>query len=132
MLDGAVQGVEDGWFSARIADAAYDLEQRLNDGRYLVVGVNCHTEGNDEEPPETLYIDSSVEELQRKRLDGVRAGRDAAAVQSVLARLSADAADPEVNLMPTLVEASHARATLGEMVQAMGSVFGWWDEAPVI
>ena len=132
MLDGAVQGVEDGWFSSKIADAAYDLEQRLNDGRYLVVGVNCHTEGNDEEPPETLYIDSSVEELQRKRLDGVKAGRDSAAVDAVLGRLAADAADPEVNLMPTLVEAAHARATLGEMVGALGSVFGWWDETPVI
>ena len=132
MLDGAVQGVEDGWFSGKIADAAYDLEQRLNDGRYLVVGVNCHTEGNGEEPPETLYIDSSVEELQRKRLDDVKAGRDAAAVDAVLARLAADAADPEVNLMPTLVEASVARATLGEMVSALGSVFGWWDETPVI
>jgi methylmalonyl-CoA mutase N-terminal domain/subunit len=132
MLDGAVQGVEDGWFSGKIADAAYDLEQRLNDGRHLVVGVNCHTEGNDEEPPETLYIDSSVEELQRKRLDDVKAGRNAAAVDAVLARLAADAADPEVNLMPTLVEASVARATLGEMVSALGSVFGWWDETPVI
>jgi methylmalonyl-CoA mutase N-terminal domain/subunit len=132
MLDGAVAGVEDGWFSTKIADAAYDLEQRLNDGRYLVVGVNCHTEGNDEEPPETLYIDSSVEELQRKRLDGVKTGRDAAAVEAVLARLAADAADPEVNLMPTLIDAAVARATLGEMVAAMGSVFGWWDETPVI
>ncbi|MFM7065126.1 MAG: methylmalonyl-CoA mutase [Actinomycetes bacterium] len=132
MLDGAVHGVADGWFSARIADAAYDLEQRLNDGRYLVVGVNCHTEGNDEEPPETLYIDASVEELQRKRLDQVKTTRDEAAVTAVLGRLAAEAADPEINLVPTLVEASHARATLGEMVQSLGSVFGWWDEAPVI
>ena len=73
-----------------------------------------------------------IEELQRKRLDGVKAGRDAAAVDAVLARLAADAVDPEVNLMPTLVEASVARATLGEMVSALGSVFGWWDETPVI
>ncbi|MFM7068878.1 MAG: methylmalonyl-CoA mutase, partial [Actinomycetes bacterium] len=103
MLDGAVRGVEDGWFSSKIADSAYDLEQRLNDGRYLVVGVNCHTEGNDEAPPETLYIDDATEQMQRKRLATVRAERNQAVVDEVLGRLSAEAADPEVNLMPTLI-----------------------------
>jgi methylmalonyl-CoA mutase N-terminal domain/subunit len=94
--------------------------------------VNCHTEGNDEDPPETLYIDSSVEELQRKRLESVKSGRDSAAVDAVLARLRTEAADPELNLMPTLIDAAHSRATLGEVIAAMGSVFGWWDESPVI
>ena len=132
MLDGAVAGVEDGWYGARIAESAYDLERRLNDGRYQVVGVNCHTEGNEEEPPPTLYIDGSVEELQVKRLTAVRAARSEVAVAEVLERVRQDAADPEVNLMPALIDAAHARATLGETIGALGSVFGWWDESPAI
>ena len=132
MLDGAVAGVEDGWYGARIAESAYDLERRLNDGRYQVVGVNCHTEGNEEEPPPTLYIDGSVEELQVKRLAAVRAARSEVAVAEVLERVRQDAADPEVNLMPALIDAAHARATLGETIGALGSVFGWWDESPAI
>ena len=132
MLEGSIRGVEEGWFQAEIAESAYDLERRLNDGRYLVVGVNCHTEGNDEPPPETLYIDPAVEDLQRKRLAEVRAARDDGAVERVLARVRADAADPTVNLMPTLLEAARADATLGETMAAMGDVFGWWDESPAI
>jgi methylmalonyl-CoA mutase N-terminal domain/subunit len=132
MLEGAVRGVEEGWFQGEIADSAYDLERRLNDDRYLVVGVNCHTEGNDEPPPDILYIDPAVEDLQRKRLAEVRADRDGAAVDAVLARLRTEAADPSVNLMPTLLDAARARATLGETMSALGDVFGWWDEAPAI
>jgi len=132
MLDGAIQGVEDGWFGAHIADAAYDLEKRLNDGRYKVVGVNCHTEGNDEAPHDTLYIDTAIEELQRKRLAGVKEARDSNAVESALATLRTHALDPEINPMPALIDASKARVTLGEMISEMGSVFGWWQESPAI
>jgi methylmalonyl-CoA mutase N-terminal domain/subunit len=128
MLEGAVRGVEEGWYQSEIAEAAYDLERRLNDGRHLVVGVNCHTEGNEEPPPETLYIDAAVEDLQRTRLAAVRERRDGAAVDRTLAAVRADAADPAVNLMPALIEAARAEATLGETVRALGDVFGWWDE----
>jgi methylmalonyl-CoA mutase N-terminal domain/subunit len=132
LLEGTLRGVEEGWFQARIAESAYDLERRLNDGRYLVVGVNCHTEGNEEPPPEILYIDPSVEELQRKRLAAVRERRDTAAVDAALGRVRADAADPSRNLMPALLAAVGVGATLGETIGALGDVFGWWSEAPAI
>jgi methylmalonyl-CoA mutase N-terminal domain/subunit len=132
MLEGTLRGIEDGWFQGRIAESAYDLERRLNDGRYLVVGVNCHLEGNEEPPPETLYIDQTVEDVQVKRLNDVKATRDQVAVDEVLGRLRREAADPEVNLMPALVDAATARATLGEVCSALGEVFGWWEETPVI
>ncbi len=132
MLEGAIRGVEEGWFQAAIADSAYDLERRLNDGRFPVVGVTCHTEGNEEEPPEILYIDPAAEELQCKRLASVREQRDGTVVRAALDRLTAEAADPEVNLMPALLAAAGARATVGECCGALGSVFGWWDEAPAL
>ncbi|HQF94559.1 MAG TPA: methylmalonyl-CoA mutase family protein, partial [Microthrixaceae bacterium] len=128
MLEGAIHGIEEGWFQGEIAQAAYDLEKKLNDGRHVVVGVNQFFEGNDEPQPETLYIDREVEQFQIKRLDAVRHDRNAAAVDEVLARLRADAADPEVNLMPVLMDASRAYCTLGEMMGAMADVFGRWEE----
>ncbi len=132
MLEGCVRGVEEGWFQGAIADSAYELERKLNSGRHLVVGVNTCTEGNDEEPPETLRIGPEIEELQRDRLAKVRADRDGASVERALARVGADAADPNVNLMPALLEAVSAYATVGEMVNAMAAVFGRHVEEPRI
>jgi methylmalonyl-CoA mutase N-terminal domain/subunit len=73
-----------------------------------------------------------VEDVQVKRLNDVKATRDQVAVDEVLGRLRREAADPEVNLMPALVDAATARATLGEVCSALGEVFGWWEETPVI
>jgi methylmalonyl-CoA mutase, N-terminal domain len=132
MLDGAVRGVEEGWYQSAIADSAYDLERKLNAGRHVVVGVNAFLEGNDEPPPDTLRIGPEVEEEQRRRLQKVRDERDTGAVERTLARVRADAAEPTVNLMPALLDATRAYATLGEIVEALASVFGRWVEQPRI
>ena len=131
MLDGAVVGVEEGWYQSHIADSAYDLERKLNAGKHVVVGVNAFLEGNDEPPPETLRIGPEVEEEQRRRLEKVRrrAGRRRG---GPLAQVRADAAESTVNLMPALLDASRAYATLGEIVDALASVFGRWVEQPRI
>src|SRR5689334_9657629 len=67
MLDGAVRGVEEGWYQSHIADSAYELERKLNADRHVIVGVNAFLEGNEEPPPETLVIGPEVEEEQRRR-----------------------------------------------------------------
>jgi methylmalonyl-CoA mutase N-terminal domain/subunit len=132
MLDGAVRGVEEGWYQSHIADSAYELERKLNAGRHVVVGVNAFLEGNEEPPPATLVIGPEVEEEQRRRLEKVRAERDTDAVDRTLAQLRTDAAAPTVNLVPALLDASRAYATLGEIVDALASVFGRWVEQPRI
>ena len=132
MLEGAIRGIEENWFQGRIADSAYDLERKLNDGSRITVGVNAFTEGNEEEQIPLLRITNEDEKRQRKRLDTVRAGRDGERVAAVLDRLRTEAADPEVNLMPTLIEAASAYATLGEIMGAMGTVFGRHVEVPTI
>ena len=132
MLDGAVRGVEEGWYQSHIADSAYELERKLNADRHVIVGVNAFLEGNEEPPPETLVIGPEVEEEQRRRLEKVRAERDADAVDRTLAQLRTHAAEPTVNLMPALLDASRAYATLGEIVDALASVFGRWVEQPRI
>ena len=96
-----------------------------------MVGVNRFTESDGDELP-ILLIDPAVEERQRKRLDIVRHDRDDDAVRRVLARLAADAAVPDVNLMPAMIEAVSAYATEGEIVDTLAAVFGRWTETPVI
>ncbi|MDQ1456021.1 MAG: methylmalonyl-CoA mutase, N-terminal domain [Actinomycetota bacterium] len=129
MLEGAIQGVEEGWYQGEIADSAYELERKLNAGRHIVVGVNGFLEGSDEPPPPIMRIGPEVEEEQRRRLDKVRRERDTTAVAAALARVRTLAAEPDVNLMPAFIEAARAYATLGEIVDALGDVFGRWVEA---
>ena len=132
MLEGAIRGIEENWFQSRIADSAYELERKLNRGRRITVGVNGYTEGNDETQIELLRITNEDETRQRKRLDDVRHARSQAAVDAALARIASEAADPEINLMPALVDAVTAYASLGEIMATMESVFGRHVEVPVI
>jgi methylmalonyl-CoA mutase N-terminal domain/subunit len=132
MLEGAIVGVEEGWFQGEIADAAYELERKLNLGRHVVVGINAFLEGNDEPAPATLRIGPEVEEAQVKRLGKVRADRDGAAVDRALADVRATAAVPDANLVPALLAAVRAHATLGEVVDALADVFGRHVEDPRI
>ncbi|MFZ9706532.1 MAG: acyl-CoA mutase large subunit family protein [Ilumatobacteraceae bacterium] len=124
MLEGCIRGIEDNWFQGRIADSAYELEMKFNQGRRIVVGVNKFTEGNDDSDLDTLRITNEDEKKQRDRLDEVKRRRDSQAVSVALERLQRDARDPEVNLMPALLNAAKARATLGEMMHTLADVFG--------
>ncbi len=132
MLEGVIQGIDDNWFQGRIADSAFELERRFNAGERVVVGVNAFTEGNDDDDLATLRITNDDEQRQRKRLERVRDDRNDVAVASALERLRTEAADPEVNLMPALIAASNTYATLGEMMGALGDVFGRHVETPTI
>ena len=86
MLDGVITAIDENWFQRRIGDSAYDLERSFNSGERIVVGVNAHTEGNDDEL-ELLRITNEDETRQRKRLDAIRHDRSQTAVDDVLARL---------------------------------------------
>ena len=132
ILEGCIKGIEENWFQGRIADSAYELERKLNAGERIVVGVTRFTEGNEEDQMELLEITNEDEARQLKRLDVVRHQRNQPAVDDVLARLAAEAADPEINLMPTLIEAANAYASLGEVMNTMAGVFGRHVEVPTI
>ena len=132
MLDGVCAAIESGWFQGEIADAAYRFEKKVASGRRVVVGVNRFTESGEDQPTPILSIGADVEERQRARLAEVRARRDDEAVRAALARVAVDAAGPDVNLVPTILDAVRARASVGEIVAALESVFGRWTEDPVI
>jgi methylmalonyl-CoA mutase N-terminal domain/subunit len=131
MLEGAFACIEDGWFVSEIADASYRFQTKLAKGEWIQVGVNGYTEGDDTVPP-TLSIDPSVEVQQLASLAEVKQARDDGAVREVLARLCHEAADPTVNLMPTLIDAATARVTVGESMGALETVFGTWYERTVV
>jgi methylmalonyl-CoA mutase N-terminal domain/subunit len=132
ILEGVIKGIEENWFQGKIADSAYELERLFNDGKRTIVGVNRFTEGNEETPIDLLQITNEDEARQVKRLDKVRSDRSQPQVDEALARLAREAADPEVNLMPTLIDAVKSYATLGEIMNAMANVFGRHIETPTI
>jgi methylmalonyl-CoA mutase, N-terminal domain len=132
ILDGVYAGVDNGYFQGAIADAAYDFERKINSGQRIVVGVNRFTEGNEDDDLEILQITPEQERQQIKRVRAVRADRDSEAVARALSQVRAQAADPEANLMPALIEAVQVYASEGEIMNALGDVFGRYVENPVL
>jgi methylmalonyl-CoA mutase N-terminal domain/subunit len=129
-LGGMVEAVKRNYPQREIADAAFVLQQEIDGGDRIVVGVNAHTEGDDGATP-ILRIDPALERKQIGRVQAVRAARDGAAVESQLAALREAAARADVNLMPNLMECARVHATEGEIVSALQDVFGTYTETPV-
>ncbi len=127
ILEGVLSGIDSGYFANRIADSAYELERKISAKQRIVVGVNGYILEEEEQIP-TLVIGPEVERGQVARLNRVRAQRDGDKVQEVLARLAKSAADPEANLMEGLIEAARARASVGEVMEALAQVFGYYEE----
>jgi methylmalonyl-CoA mutase N-terminal domain/subunit len=128
MLEGVLRGIEEGWFQGAGADSAYEFEKALGSGERVTVGVNRFVE---EGGPrlEVLRISEGVEEGQRSKLASRRMGRDQEAVGEALEALSRAAAS-DAELMPPIVDAARLRATEGEIVAALTSVFGAYREPP--
>jgi methylmalonyl-CoA mutase N-terminal domain/subunit len=121
-LGGAVAAIEDGWMQAQIEDAAYTEARRQADGSSVVVGVNRYSAGGGDGIP-VLEVDPALEEEQRRRLAGWRAGRDEPAVESALEALQ-DRADGEGNLLVPMKEALRHGATVGEVSNRLRAIFG--------
>ncbi len=132
ILEGVYAGIDDGFFVGEIAEASYRFEREVNAGERIIVGVNAFTEGNEDSEQNLLRIDPATEELQLKRLAEVKKAREGTAVSDALGRVRDVAADPDVNLMPVLIDAVKVYATEGEIVSALEDVFGTYVEKTVI
>ena len=128
-LGGALRAIELGYTQREIQDAAYQLQREIESRERIVVGVNEYV---DEEGPvsEILRIDPEVVERQVSRLEALRSRRDQAKADDALAAL-ADAAAGTDNLMPHILAAVEAHATLGEIADTMREVFGEYQPATV-
>ncbi|HLM85890.1 MAG TPA: methylmalonyl-CoA mutase family protein [Solirubrobacteraceae bacterium] len=129
-LGGMVDAVKLNYPQREIADAAFALQQEIDAGERIVVGVNSYV-ADDEVPIPTLRVDPALESKQIGRLQAARARRDGAAVEQALAALREDAAHPDRNLMEPLLACARAHASEGEIVQSLQEVFGDYAETPV-
>jgi methylmalonyl-CoA mutase N-terminal domain/subunit len=128
-LGGMVEAIKQSFPQREIAEASFRYQREVDERRRLVVGVNEYVSEGDEEIP-ILRIDPALERKQIGRVQKTRAGRDPAAVERTLTELKHGAAG-EGNLMPLLLDCARARATEGELVSALQSVFGTYSESPV-
>ncbi len=128
-LGGMVPAIEQNFPQREIADASFRYQREVDTGQRKVVGVNAYTQDGDDEIP-TLRIDPELERKQVGRVEAVKSGRDAAAVEASLTELKTAAATDR-NLMPLFCDCARARATEGEMVDALQEVFGTYSEQPV-
>ncbi len=121
-LGGAVAAIEEGFQKSEIEKSAYAFAQEIDAGERVVIGVNRFTV-DEEEPYEPLRVDPTIEAEQRARLDRVRAERDQVAVDSALERIRVAAAGTD-NLLYPMRDALRARATVGEVSDALRDVWG--------
>jgi methylmalonyl-CoA mutase, N-terminal domain len=128
MMSGILRGIEDGWFSAEIAESAFAYQKKLEKGDKKVVGVNVGTDSV-EEPLEILRVSHEVEREQVAVLGRRRAARDQAAVDAALADMIA-AARSDTNMVPPMLAAARAEATLGEICDALKAEWGTYTEPP--
>jgi methylmalonyl-CoA mutase, N-terminal domain len=127
---GAIKAIEEGYIQRQIQESAYVAQKRIDAGQDAVVGVNCNRLEN-EAAPETLRVDPGVEAEQIRSVSAVKAGRDKAKLAATLAALRAAAAGPD-NLLPTILEAVRAYASLGEIADVLRSAFGEYRERVIL
>ncbi|MGZ4153886.1 MAG: acyl-CoA mutase large subunit family protein [Actinomycetota bacterium] len=121
-MGGAVAAIEAGFYQDEIHESAFRIQQGIESGERVVVGVNRYQDP-DERPVEIQRIGEEEVSRQIERVRALRASRDQAAVDAALARVG-EAARGSDNLLPPMKDALRARATLGEVSDALRTVFG--------
>ncbi|MGH3882770.1 MAG: acyl-CoA mutase large subunit family protein [Pseudonocardiaceae bacterium] len=126
MTSGILRGIEDGWFTGEIADAAFSYQQALEKGDKKIVGVNTRTDSVTGEL-EVLRVSHEVELEQNRVLQQRRSQRDQTAVDHVLAAM-VEVARGDGNLIEPMLDAARAEATLGEICGALKVQWGEYRE----
>ncbi|MFC4248095.1 methylmalonyl-CoA mutase [Natribaculum luteum] len=126
MRDGVLTGLGEGYFHREIQEASYEYQNRVDAGEEVVVGVNEYTIEEDTNP-EILEVDDSVRDQQLERLARVKDDRDDEAVEASLEGISEAIANDE-NVMPPIIDAVKAYATMGEIMDVFKKHHGAYDE----
>ena len=129
-MGGVLRGIETGYVQQEIQKAAYEYQQAVDSGEQVVVGVNRFQAG-EKHPIPTLHIDPEIEPAQVARLNSLRARRDTAKAKAALAEVERRARGTE-NLMPAILTAVEAYATVGEISDALRRALGEYQESVVI
>jgi methylmalonyl-CoA mutase, N-terminal domain len=129
-LGGMLRAIEAGYVQAEIQKAAYEYQKAVEREEQIVVGVNGF-QAEQERPIPLLRVDPEIERTQVARLNALRARRDAARVRASLAEVERRAGTRE-NLMPAILGAVEAYATVGEIADALRRIFGEYEESVVV
>jgi methylmalonyl-CoA mutase N-terminal domain/subunit len=128
MTSGILRGIEDGWFMSEIAESAFQYQQALEKGTKKIVGVNTLT-GSIDEPLSIMRVSHEVEREQNRALAERRTARDESAVRAAVQRM-VDVARTDDNMVPAMLDAARAEATLGEICDALRAEWGAYTEPP--
>ena len=120
--DGILRGIDDGYFQREIQDSAYEYQQRVERGEEVVVGVNEYTIEEDTRP-ETMSVDKETQDRQRDRLAQTKEERDDRDVETALDSVRAATREGE-NVMPAVIEAVKAKATVQEVMNVFADHYG--------
>lgn len=131
LMGGAVGAIEQGYMQAEMASHAYEYQTEIESGLRTVIGVNKFTQEETSSDQDILQVDPLVGMRQKKKLAALKAQRDQAAVSAALDRLRLEA-QGENNIMPALIEAVKAYATLGEICQVLREEFGEYQPEKVV
>ncbi|GAA5010805.1 acyl-CoA mutase large subunit family protein [Kitasatospora paranensis] len=126
MTSGILRGIEDGWFTGEIAEAAFQYQTSLEKGDKRVVGVNCHP-GTVTKELEILRVSHEVEREQVRVVGARKAARDETAVKAGLDAMLAAARSGD-NMIPPMLQAVRAEATLGEICNTLRAEWGVYQE----
>ncbi|MHB8654541.1 MAG: acyl-CoA mutase large subunit family protein [Terriglobia bacterium] len=129
-MGGVLPAIETGYIQKEIQQAAYEYQKKVESGEQVVVGVNRYGTEGAPSPP-ILRIDAEIERAQVMRVQKLRARRDAARVQSAMRKVESIARSDQ-NLMPAILDAVKAYATVGEISDTLRKVFGEYKESVVI
>jgi methylmalonyl-CoA mutase N-terminal domain/subunit len=124
--EGVLRGIEDGYFDREIQDSAYEYQQRVERGEEVVVGVNKY-KIQEETNPDLLHVSDKVRSRQLDRLEEVKADRDDEAVDAKLVALE-EALEADENVIPPVIEAVKAYATMGEIMAVFEDYYGAYKQ----
>ena len=124
--DGVLDGIDNGYFHREIQEASYEYQKRVDAGEETVVGVNDYV--TDDDPDiDILHVDEDTQETQLERLERVKRERDGDAVERRLDAL-AEAIETDENVMPYIVDAVKAYASMGEIMETFEEQHGTYSE----
>ncbi|MEV0650164.1 methylmalonyl-CoA mutase family protein [Phytomonospora sp. NPDC050363] len=126
VTSGILRGIEDGWFTGEIAEAAFVYQQKLERGEKRIVGVNCHTETVARDL-DILRVSHEVEREQVRILAARKGGRDQAAVDAALKHM-VEVSRTDANMIPAMLDAVRVEATLGEICDVLREEWGEYRE----
>ena len=129
-MGGAIPAIEKGFFQKEIADSSYEYQKEVDEKRRILVGVNDYTT-EEKQPIKVLRVDPKVEEEQVVSLHKLKRERDSRKVNEMLEKLHY-ATEKDENLMPIIIDAVKAYATIGEICDVLRKIYGEYKELIVI